>query len=138
MPFSQYFGQSALNWLRSQQLDLPPTGLYVSLHTADPGINGVVGDVTTAVAGGRALLPTANLSAPAASALPGGGLQVSNTAAVLMTSNASAPAALTHFGVWTAASGGNFLTYGALAAPVLASTGDVLQFGVGLLVIRSI
>jgi len=138
MPFSQYFGQSALNWFRTQQLDLPPANVYISLHTADPGINGIVADVTTTVAGARGVLASSNLSAPAASALPGGGLQISNAAAVLMTSSAQAPAALTHFGVWNSAAGGNFLTYGALTSPVLASTGDVLQFAVGQLVIRSI
>jgi len=138
MPFSQYFGQSTLNWFRSQQLDLPPSTLYVTLHTADPGINGIVGDVTVAVAGARGALPATNLSAPTASALPGGGLQVSNTSPVAMTSSAQTSAALTHFGVWNSLAGGNFLTYGLLNNPVQVSTGDVLQFAIGQLVIRSI
>jgi hypothetical protein len=138
MPFSQYFGQSTLNWFRNQQLDSPPSTVYITLHTADPGINGIVGNVTTAVAGARGALPVSNFSAPAASPLLGGGLQISNTTPVLMTSSAEAPAALTHFGIWNSLAGGNFLTYGFLNNPIQVSTGDVLQFAIGQLVIRSI
>lgn len=138
MPFSQYLAQQTLNWFRSSQLDLPPTNLFISLHSADPGRSGASSDVTTAVAGGRGTLSTANLSAPVQSALPGGGFQISNTAPVLMTSNAPGAATLTYFGVWDASTGGNFLAYGVLSTPVSAQVGDVLQFTTGQLIIRGL
>jgi hypothetical protein len=138
MPFSQYLAQQTLNWFRSSQLDLPPTNLFISLHSADPGRNGTTSDITVAVAGGRGTLPTANLSAPVLSALPGGGFQISNTAPVLMTSNAPGSGTLTFFGVWTAITGGNFLAYGTLTTPITAQVGDVLQFATGQLVIRGL
>lgn len=138
MPFSQYFAQSTLNWLRTQQFDNPPSSIFISLHTADPGVNGIDADVTTTVAGARGTLPSTNLSAPTASSLPGGGFQVSNTSTVLMTSSALAPALLTHFGIWNSISGGNFLAYGVLDNPVNVSVGDVLQFTTAQLVVRSI
>lgn len=138
MPFSQYLAQQSLNWFRSTQLDLPPTNLFISLHSADPGRNGTSNDVTATVAGARGTLSTANLSAPVQSALPGGGFQISNTAAVLMTSNAAGAATLTYFGVWDTLSGGNFLAYGLLTTPVNAQVGDVLQFAIGQLIIRGL
>lgn len=138
MPFSLYLAQKTLNWFRNDQLDSPPATVYISLHSADPGVNGINNDVTTAVAGTRGALPSGNLSAPAASALPGGGFQISNTAPVLITSSALSAATLTYFGVWNSASGGNFLAYGVLTTPVGAQPGDVLQFTTGQLLIRGL
>lgn len=138
MPFSQYFAQQTLNWFRNQAVDTPPSVLYVSLHTADPAPSGTVSDVTTAIAGGRGALAAANLSTPVASSLPGGGFQSSNTVAVQMTASALAPAVLTHFGLWNSVASGSFLAYGALTVPVTVSTGDVLQFPIGQLIVRSI
>lgn len=138
MPFSFYLAQGTLNWFRNSQLDAPPSTVYISLHSADPGVNGINNDVTTAVAGIRGALPSGNLSVPAASALPGGGFQISNTAPVLITSSALSAATLTYFGVWNSASGGNFLAYGILTTPVNAQPGDVLQFTTGQLLIRGL
>jgi hypothetical protein len=138
MPFSQYLSQSTLNWFRTQQFDAPPSNLFISLHTANPGVNGVDADVTVSVAGARGTLSSANLSAPTSSPAPSGGFQVSNTSPVLMTSSAQAPAVLTFFGLWNSVSGGSFLAYAPLDSPVSVSAGDVLQFTTAQLIIRAI
>lgn len=134
MPASQYLADSLLNWFRNTSfVSAPGSNIYISLHSADPGAVGVNNDVTLTVAASRAALPTANLTAPAAS--PSGGRQVSNTSNVLVTSSALAPAQLTYFGIWNAASAGDFLAYGRLDQPVNVLQGDVIDFPPGLLVI---
>lgn len=133
MAASTYLGDTILNWLRGTAFAAAPSGLYVSIHSADPGGAGTTGDVTTAVLGGRVQLLQANLGSPAASAE--GGRQISNVAALTLTSSALASATLTHYGVWTASSGGSFLVSGQLTAPVAAVTGDILRFAAGQLII---
>jgi hypothetical protein len=134
MPSSQYFAEVKLNWLRGTAAPAALTNLYVSLHTADPGANGINNDVTAAVASARGVIPIANLSAPTAAA--GGGFQISNTASLVMTNSALAIATLTHVGFWNALSGGNFICYGTLSPATPVAIGDVLRFAVGQLVIK--
>ena len=137
MPFSQYLADVQLNWLRgTSYASAPSTNLYISLHSADPGINGLNSDVTVTLAGSRGTLPIANLTAPAAS--PSGGRQVSNSASVSLSNSAQGAATVTYYGIWDAASGGNFLTYGLLTQPVNVLVGDIIEFPVGQLVIRGI
>lgn len=137
MPFSQYLADSALNWFRGNAFAAAPaTNLYISVHTADPGPSGANNDVTATLAGVRGTLPVSALSAPANNS--NGGRQISNTSPVSLSSSSSGAATLTYFGLWTAATGGNFLTYGLLATPVSVFVGDVLEFPVGQLVIRGI
>lgn len=138
MPSSTYLADSNLNWFRGNSFVAPPTTVYVSLHTADPGPTGITADVTTAVAGGRAALSVAALSAPTNATPPATGRQISNTSTVALSASAAGSALITHFGIWSAASGGNFLTYGTLVNPLSVFTGDVLEFPVGQLVIRSV
>ncbi len=136
MPFSSYLADSNLNWFKGSAFVATPTTLYISIHTADPGAAGTTADVTTAVIGGRATLGIAALSAPTNSPLPATGRQISNTSAVSLSASALGSTLITHFGVWSAASGGNFLAYGTLTNPVSVFTGDVLEFPVGQMVIR--
>lgn len=139
MPFSQYLADSTLNWFRgSAFVAAPGTNVFVSLHSSDPGPTGANGDVTVTVAGGRATLPIASLGVPVTSSVPGGGREISNTSALSLTSSAPGSAVVTHFGIWSAATGGNFLAYGTLAVSVEVFIGDVLQFAAGQLVIRGL
>lgn len=137
MPFSDYLANANLNWFKGTSfVAAPSSNLFLSLHTENPTGTGSTGDVTTAIAGARATLPIANLSSPTAAV--GGGRQISNTAPVPVTNSATSTATITYFGIWSAASAGNFLAYGILATPVDVIPGDILQFATGQLVIRGI
>lgn len=137
MPFSQYLSDQALNWFRGTTMAAPPgTNVYLSIHTSDPGLNGVNDDVSTAVAGGRVAVPISDLGAPATA--PGGGRVISSTSLVTVTASATDAASVTHFGIWDASTAGNFLCYGILAQPVNVLVGDLLRFPVGELSIRAL
>lgn len=142
MPSSQYLAQKKLGWFRgtAPEFAYPASigNLYISIHNANPGVNGSDGNVTTAVAGGRGTLSSANLSSPTPSSLPGGGFQISNTQAIVMTISAESAQTLTHFGVWDSLTGGNFLCYGSLAQPVSVQVADVVRFAIGQMIIREI
>jgi hypothetical protein len=134
MASSQYLAEAKLNWLRGTAAPAAPANLYLSLHTADPGVNGINSDVTNSVIGGRGTLSSANLSEPVAAA--GGGFQISNTAAVVLSNSVLASATLTHVGVWDALAGGNFLNYSALSPATSTAIGDVLRFAIGQLIFK--
>jgi hypothetical protein len=137
MPFSQYFSDLTLNWFRGTTVAAPPaTNVYLSIHTADPGVTGVNADVSTAVAGGRTTVPISALGAPAGAS--GGGRIISNTSLITVTSSAADTASVTYFGIWDADTAGNFLCYGILAQPVDVLAGDLLRFPVGELSIRAL
>lgn len=136
MPSSQYHAVNKLNWLRGTTFPAALANVYISHHTADPGSSGVNSDVSTALAGGRTTLATSSLSAPAASA--SGGFQVSNTATVTASNSAASAQTITHIGLWDAATGGNFITYGLLSPAAVIATGDVYRFATGQIVIREL
>lgn len=135
MALSQYLAEELLNWYRNSAFPAQISTVYVSVHTADPGNSGTQNDVTTTVAAGRATWGSAaNSSAPASD--PAGGYSISNTATVLLTNNAPAGATLTHFGIWDAVSGGNFLGSGVLTQSAAVIAGDTVQFNSGALELR--
>jgi hypothetical protein len=138
MPISQYLADANLNWLRGDAFPAPPSvNIFVSLHSSDPGYNGVNGDVTTALLGGRVAVPLTSFVAP--SDVPGGkGRQTSNSTLVSLSEAALDSATVTHFGLWSAVSAGNFLTYGLLSPAANFLVGDIIRFPIGQLVIRGL
>jgi hypothetical protein len=66
----------------------------------------------------------------------GGGFQITNNNSVQITTNASGTVTVTHFGIWDAVTGGNFLASGALTSSVDVVSGDTVQFNAGALAIR--
>lgn len=147
MPYSQYLATRILNWHRGvangttgAQPGIPaaPTTLYVSLHSADPGVNGANNDVTSTVAAARGTIPAADWSLPTPAPSPASGFQVSNTNQVTLSNSAPGTATVTYFGLWDAAVGGNFLEYGVLGNPLTIAVGDIVRFSVGQLVLRKI
>ncbi|MEB3235362.1 MAG: hypothetical protein VKM98_08030 [Cyanobacteriota bacterium] len=137
MPFSQYLNDATLNWFRGSSFAAAPaTNVYLSLHSSEPGALGANGDVTTAVAGTRTTVPITVFGAP--STPTGGGRRIANNSTVTVTASATGAATVTYFGLWDAASAGNFLCYGILAQPVSVLTGDLLRFLAGDLAIRGI
>jgi hypothetical protein len=138
MPFSQAINDALLTWFKGSTFPAAISTVYISLHTASPGVSGTANDVTTSVCGSRGSIAAADLSVPADSALSGGGRQISNTATVTMTASASAGATITYFGLWNAASGGTFLGYGTLSTPRAIQIGDLVQFPIAQLILRGI
>lgn len=101
---------------------------YISLHTADPGNTGAsevsggsyarVGPVTFVNAGNN---PTV----------------ASNNALVQFPVATGAWGTITHFGIWSAASGGTFYGSGALSVAKTIGVSDVGRFETGALTVTS-
>jgi hypothetical protein len=71
-------------------------------------------------------------------AASGGGFEITNTGTVQITTSAvnGSPQTLTHFGIWNAATAGNFLASGSLTSSVSVQSGDTVQFNIGAMAIR--
>lgn len=136
MAVSQYLGYEFLNWLRNDAMPVPLANLYISLHTADPGRNGINSDITATIAPQRAQISAGNLSAPATAPGPAVGFDISNIPEVVFTLSATATGTLTHWGAWDSLSGGNFVLYAPLTPVVPIQIGDIVRFAPGQLVCR--
>ena len=125
---------SATDYLESKLLDhvlrntaySQPAGLYMSLHTANPGDTGTASEVT---GGSYARQPIAfNAS------VPGSGQALSNGA----VSFTSMPATtVTYFGIFDAVSGGNPLFDGPLSSAQTTTAGATLAFAAGQVIITA-
>lgn len=113
MSLSNYAENAALDFLFSGTK-------YVSLHSADGGETGAS---ELAVANGYARQST-TFDAAAGGA-------TANAAPATFTNTGVAWSAATHFGVWSASSGGNFLGGGALATPKTLGAGDTGTIATG-------
>jgi hypothetical protein len=100
-----------LNTLRGTNMTAP-TGLFVKLHTADPGAAGA-----TAAAAGSTTRVAVTEAAPSGGAIAMTGTQPSWT-------NGGTSETLTHISVWDAASAGNFLFSAALTATQAWASGN--------------
>lgn len=138
MAFSQYFATQVLNWVKGSPFPTALANVYVSLHSSDPGTAGASGDVTNTItnSSNRTSISSSALSTVAGAS--GGGFEVTNTGVVQLTTSAnnSTPINVTHFGVWDAASGGNFLASGQLTSAVDVEVGDTVQFNINAMAVR--
>lgn len=108
MSYSDDLEAKILNHLFGISSWTAPTGIYASLHTADPGEDGsneVSGNgyarVSTGIGGTNWTLSGANV--------------ISNDNTVTFTGPTPSPwSAVTHFGLWDASTSGNFIGGGAL------------------------
>lgn len=140
MAFSQYFANQVLSWVKGSPFPTALSNVYVSLHTGDPGTAGTSNDVTSTIKGTATRTTVASSAFSAVGAATGGGFEVTNTGVVQITTSAVnvATQTVTHFGIWDAATGGNFLASGSLTTSVGVQTGDTVQFNIGALSIRVI
>lgn len=140
MAFSQYLADRILTWVKGVSFPTALTNVFISIHTANPGVNGTENDATLSVTGtaNRTQVPSTDFSA--AGNASGGGREITNSNVVQITNNATngATVTLTHFGVWDAATGGNFLASGELTTAIGVQAGDTVQFNVGAMAIRVI
>ena len=104
----------------------PLTGsAFVSLHTADPGDTGASEIATGSYARTSAAFTNSGAN-PTVS---------SNNAIVTFPAATAAWGTVTHFGVWSASSGGTFRGSGALTTSKAVNNGDTARFAVGALTI---
>ncbi|WP_421849908.1 phage tail fiber protein [Oricola sp.] len=133
MPASTYLGNALLNHVLRGVAYTAPTGVYVSLHTADPGLTGA-NEVSTGSWPAYAREEAAQGGALADAFAAASAKATENANEILWAANDGAGSVIvTHVGLWDAASGGNFLFGAALAAPKTVAVTDEIKFAVGQL-----
>ena len=112
-----------------------PTGTYVSLHTADPGVTGA-NEVSLVAWPGYLRRHAENGAAIGTGWSESTAGETKNAKQITFPSNDGAGnVTVTHFGVWDAISGGNLISSGALNTPITLAVGDVQVFDVNALTI---
>lgn len=95
--------------------------MYMSLHSADPGATGASNELS----GSNYARTAITFGSAAASGA------IENTAAVTFPTPSANWTAATHFGIWSAASGGTCYYTGTLAAAVTGQSGVPVSFPIG-------
>ena len=100
--------------------------------------SGTNGDETASITNTSNRTTIASSALGAVAGASGGGFEITNTGVVQLTTSAANTNAITvtHFGVWDAASGGNFLASGQLTSSVDVELGDTVQFNIGAMAVR--
>jgi len=119
MSLSNYLEGKILDHIFSEASYTAPTW-YVALFTSDPGETGASGEVSGDSYARVALGETTRTDH-----------QVTNDAAVSFPQATGSWGTVTHFGLFDAASEGNFLWGGELITPKAVSSGDTAQFDIG-------
>jgi|GEM_PF-2282628 len=106
--------------------------LYLAFYSSDPGRTGTSGtDVTTSVrSAGRLAIASSSWGAVTA---VGNARQISNSA-TLSLGNAASSISVTHGGIWTASSGGNFITK--VSMPFTTVSGQPYSIAIDALIIQ--
>lgn len=138
MAFSQYLAGQILNWVRGNAFATALSNVFVTIHTGDPGTAGTSNDTTSNVTGSANRVSVASSAFSAVAAAGAGGFQITNTGTVQLTTSAvnATPVSITHFGLWDAQTGGNFLASGTLTTAVDVQSGDTVQFNIGAMAVR--
>lgn len=126
MPASTYAGNKILDLILRGVAFTPPTRVYVSLHTADPG-NAGANEITLAAWPAYVRRDPAQGSAIASGFSAAAGKATSNAKDILWDDamDGAASITVTHWAVWDAATGGNCLNSGTLTAnKILAPTDE--------------
>jgi hypothetical protein len=121
MSISDYYENKILDHMLRGTAFTPPTAVYVSLHSADPGETGA-----NEISGGGYARKQVTFNAPS-----GGSMTNSN---LLRWDNMPA-VTVTHVALWDAPTAGNCLWTGALTASVTVSAGASFEIGPGNLTV---
>lgn len=124
---STYTQNAILNWLKGTAMPAAPAGVYVGLFNGDPTDAGSGGaEVTTTVrTAGRVAATFGTIT---------GNTSIANSADVDFGA-ASGAATASHFGLFSAASGGQLLASGALAASQSIAATNLVKFATGALTV---
>jgi len=113
--FSTYLGNMVIDHMFRNQAYTSPSAVYVSLHTADPGLTGA-----NEVTGGSYARKPITLGAASSKSS-------TNSAAVEFTSMPAT--SVLYGGVWDqGGTTGNFYASGSLSASKIVNSGDTFQF----------
>jgi hypothetical protein len=121
MSISDYYENKILDHMLRGTEFTPPSTVYVSLHTADPGETGA-----NELTGGGYSRKAVTFNAPS-------GGSMTNSADIDFPNMPAAT--ITHVGLWDAASAGNFLWGGALTASKTTNSGDTFRIPAGQLTV---
>jgi hypothetical protein len=123
---------SASNYQENLVLDFSlgsgtPATVYLSLHTADPGETGA--NETTGTNYARKSVTNNSTNWPAASS----GVKLLHVAQSFATPGAGGWGTVTYFGIWDAASAGNFMFGGQLTISKTINQDDAVSFAIDAL-----
>ena len=123
--FSNYLEDQITGWIAGTSMTAP-TATFVQLYSQDP---------TDAGSATGALYSRVTVASGAGSWTrgTGGAGTITNASAITITSSATATASATHFGVFTSATGGDMLFYGALTTAKTIAVGDEVKFNASAL-----
>lgn len=124
MSFSTYLGNKVLDKIFSGTDFTAPSNVYVSLHTADPGLTGA-----SECSGGsyaRVAVVQGGFGTAVSKA-------VDNDSSITFPSLSADIGTATHWGLFDASSSGNFLMGGELSGSVSLTSGNVYEFVAGAL-----
>ena len=140
MAFSQYLATKVLSFYKNTTFPTALANVYVSLHNGDPGTAGTSNDVTNSIKGSATRVGIAAANFSAVGAASGGGFEITNSNVCQITTSAQNSSGITvsYFGVWDAATSGNFLASGTLTTNVDVQLGDTVQFNSGAMAIKVI
>lgn len=137
MTASVYTGNAYLNhFLRGVAAPTPPTTVFVSLHTADPGLAGA-NEVTVGVWPGYVRKDLAQ-GAAIATAFAAADAKVTTNSKQMLWDGMDGPddVTVTHFAIWSAATGGNLLHFGPLLSARTLKPTDEMVIHIGQLLIQ--
>lgn len=115
---SDYLENSLLDHLLKNTVYTPPANIYFALSTADPTEDGSGIAEPSGNGYARAKCNTWNAATSR---------QTKNTNQVSFATPTGSWGTITHFGIFDALTGGNFLGYGALSVPRAVATGDDMK-----------
>jgi hypothetical protein len=124
--FSNYLEDQITGWIAGTTFAAAPTATFVQLYSQDPGEGG---------SATGALYSRVSVASGAGSWTRGigGNGTITNASAVTITSSATATASATHVAVFTSATGGDLLFYGALTTAKTIASGDEVKFNASAL-----
>lgn len=115
---SDYLENMLLDTLFSNGTFTKPTNLHFALHSADPGETGAGAELS---GGGYARVSVANNG----STFSRTGNTVTNAGAISFAESTGSQGTATHFGIWTASTGGSLLYYGPLGASLAVTAAGI-------------
>ncbi len=121
---SNYLEEAVLNYFFRNQAIAQPTALYLALYINDP----TDADTGTEVSGGAYTRKQVTFGTPAQS---GGKAVISNNAKVEFDIATTDWGQVSHWGIRTAATGGNLLCYGAFSRVENVQTGNRFTIEIG-------
>lgn len=138
---SDYLENKIIDWFFRGQTFTPPAGLHVGLLTAAPSDTGggteVSGNNYSRVNLAPSLTNWAGTQAAGSTVASTGNTgTTSNNSAINFPTPSGSWGAVTHFGIWDAATAGNLLYYAALTIPKTIAQNDVVSFAAAALTVQ--